>query len=181
MRHLRVLLPTLALALVAAPAQARAVSTDSARVAPASTARLDLPIPAEVRAMIESHRAESRASFEAGRYEEARRELLTAASLMREAGVLPTDELFTVATIALVEERPLVAAQTMDDLAANAEAFGQPYVQAQALLEAATQYAAADRSDVAQERIALLRSLLASPQIPDSFRAEVASRLAAQR
>jgi len=178
MRHVRVLLPTLALALAAAPAQARAVTLDSARVASTSTARLDAPIPAEVQAMIESHRAEARASFEAGRHEQARRALLAAASLMRGAGVLPADELFTVATIALVEERPLLAAQTMDDLAANAEAFGQPYVEAQALLESATQYTAIDRSDVARERIALLRTLLASPQIPDGFRAEVESRLA---
>ena len=180
MRHFRVLLPTLALALIAAPAQARAVSTDSARVAATGTARPDAPIPAEVRATIDSHRARARAAFEAGRTEEARHELLAAASLMRESGVLPTDELFAVATIALVEERPLVAAQAMDDLAANAEAFGQPWVEAQALREAANQYAAADRSDVARQRVALLRTLLTSAQIPDSFRAEVETQVASQ-
>ena len=179
MRHVRVLLPTLALALAAAPSPARAVTPDSVRV-PTSSARVDAPIPAEVRATIDSHRAQARAAFEAGRNEQARQELLAAASLLREAGVLPSDELFAVATIALVEERPLLAAQTMDDLAASAEAFGQPWVEAQALREAASQYAAADRSDISRQRVDLLRTLLTSAQIPDSFRAELRTQVASQ-
>jgi hypothetical protein len=182
MRHVRVLLPAVALVLAAAPAQARVSTPDSARVvATNAPVRADAPIPEAMRARIDGHREKARALFEAGHNAEARRELMAAASLLRESGVLPSVELITVATIALVEERPLLAAAAMDDLAANAEAFDQPDVEAQALLESATQYAAADRSDVARERIALLRTLLPSPQIPDSFRAELESRLVSSK
>lgn len=177
MRHLRVLLPAVALVLAAAPAQARVSSPDSARAVVSAAA----PIPEAVRTRIEGHREKARALFEAGHSAEARRELMTAASLMRESGVLPSVELITVATIALVEEKPLVAAAAMDDLAANAEAFGQPDVEAQALLEAATQYAAAGEIAVARDRHELLRTVLASSKVASAVRAEVEARVVAQR
>lgn len=181
MRHFRVLMPAVALVLAAAPAQARVSTPDSARVATNASARVDAPIPEATRARIEGHRERARALFELGRNADARRELMTAASLMRESGVLPSVELITVATIALVEERPLVAAAAMDDLAANAEAFDKPDVEAQALLEAATQYAAAGEFAVARERHELLRTLLASTKVANGVRAEVEARVVAQR
>ena len=181
MRHFRVLLPAVALVLAAAPAQARVTTPDSARAAASAPARTDAQIPEAIRARIEGHREKARALFELGHPAEARRELMTAASLMRESGVLPSVELITVATIALVEERPLVAAAAMDDLAANAEAFDQPDVEAQALLEAATQYAAAGETAVARDRHELLRALLASSKVANGVKAEVEARVVAQR
>jgi hypothetical protein len=185
MRRSRLILPALAIVVLASPVRAWAAaasSTDSLPVAlTVAPARVDAPIPEDVRARVEILRNQARTQFESGHAAQARRELLAAASLLRQAGALPTDELFTVATIALVEERPLVAAQAMDDLAASAEALGRPDVEARALLESAIQYAAADERGVARERFVLLRTLLASPGFPESVRAELQVRVGSQR
>lgn len=189
LRHSRLLLSTLAVTLLAVPVQARAGTADSTRGTPSTKVESSRATPRtddermgdEVRAQVESHRAQARTFWEVGRMAQARREFLAAARLMRGAGVLPTRELLDAATIALVEERPRLAAEVMDTLAANAAALGQPLVQAQALLEATSQYAAAGQNDLATERYAVLRALLASPHIPDSFRAEVDARILVQR
>jgi len=189
MRCSRLLLPTFALVLLATPAHASVASDDSGRIILPTTSDSGRGVsrpdgermPEEVRAQVESHRAQARAYWEAGRTAQARREFLAAGRLMTAAGVLPTEELLAAATLALVEERPRVAAEVMDTLAANAITLGQPQVQARALLEAASQYAIAGQKDVARERFAALRALLASPYITDSFRSEVADRTAAQR
>lgn len=190
MRTTRLLPSVFAIAILVGPVQASASSADSTRVAPAAaTDSSSVPVRKtaddrmadEVRQQVETHRAQARAFWQNGRAAQARREFLNAASLMSESGVLATDELFSAATLALVEERPLVAAQVMDKLAENAVAFGQPLVQAQALLEAATQYAAVGQPEVARERYDVLHALLASPHIPDSFRAEVDARTKSQR
>lgn len=192
MQSTRLLLPAFAIVFLASPVRVSAATADTARVASATAATKSDSVRAatrpddarmgdEVRAQVEAHRAQARAFWQNGRNAQARREFLNAASLMSESGVLATEELLNAATIALVEERPLVAAGLMDKLAANAVAFGQPLVQAQALLEAATQYAAAGQKELALERYAVLRALLASPHIPDSFRSEVGMRIVAQR
>ena len=190
MRTTRLLPSVFAIAILVGPVQAWASSTDSTRVAPAAATdssnvparkNADDRMADEVRQQVETHRAQARAFWQNGRAAQARREFLNAASLMSESGVLATDELFSAATLALVEERPLVAAQVMDKLAENAVAFGQPLVQAQALLEAATQYAAVGQPEIARERYEVLHALLASPHIPDSFRSEVDARTKSQR
>lgn len=190
MRCSRLFLSALALTLLAAaPVRAMTAAADSGRVTPstktdssrATTRMYGERMGDEVRAQVETHRSQARANWETGRTTKARREYMAAARLMRESGVLPTEELFAAATIALVENRPRVAAEVMDTLAADAVALGQPLVQARALLEAATQYAAAGQDDLARDRYAALRALLASPHIPDSFRSEVDARVVAQR
>lgn len=189
MRCSRLLLPTLALTLLAGPVRAMTATADSGRVTPttktdssrATTRMYGERMEEEVRAQVETHRSQARTFWETGRTAKARREFMAAARLMRESGVLPTEELFAAATIALVEERPRVAAEVMDTLATHAAALGQPIVQARALLEAATQYAAAGQNDLARARYVALRTLLGSPHIPDSFRAEVDARVVAKR
>jgi hypothetical protein len=164
------------LALLAAPARASMTGADTARAAVATS-----PDEATVRANAESHRARARTLLETGRRTQARRELLAAARVLREGGVLPEQDMLAAATLALVDERPLVAAEVMDVLAADAAAFGRPLLQAEALVHAATQYAIAGRHEIARERVATLRPLLSSPHIPESFRTEVAARIMGER
>ena len=153
------------LALYAAIARAFEASTDDTRMNPT------------VRAKVESHRTQAHVAWTTGRNAQARREFMAAARLLRSAGQLPSAELFNAATLALVEENPRAAAEIMDLLAADAATFGEPLVQAKALLEAASQYIHAREHGIAQERVATLRALLVSSHIPDSFRAEVAVRI----
>ena len=169
-----------ALALFAAPAQASSAAADTAR-ADSSTRvtvrRGEERLTDTVRAQVEAHRAQARIHLDAGHHGRARRELVAAARLMAGGGVLPSHELYHAATIALVEGRPLVAAELMDMLAADAMALGEPLEQARALLEAAMEYDHAGRKDLARERVKALRTLLASSHIPDDFRAEVDRRV----
>jgi hypothetical protein len=65
----------------------------------------------------------------------------------------------------------------MDLLVADAVAFGNPDVQARALLDAVSLYAQAGHRDVARERFATLRPLLSSPFVSDSVRRLAAARV----
>lgn len=116
------------------------------------------------------------ASWNAGHLGRARREFLTAARLLREAGILPVVALKEAAAVDFARSDMLGAAYSMDLLAQDAIVMGDPNVQMQALLDAATLYAQGRRPDVAQARLATIRPLLASPYLTEAVRAEVASR-----
>lgn len=116
------------------------------------------------------------ASWNAGRLGRARREFLTAARLLREAGILPVAALREAAAVDFSRADAMGAAFTMDQLGQDAIAMGDPNVQMQALLDAATLYAQARRPELAQARLATIRPLLASPFLTEPVRAEVASR-----
>lgn len=116
------------------------------------------------------------ASWQAGRLGRARREFLMSARVLREAGILPTAALKEAAAVDFARADMLGAAFTMDQLAQDAVAMGDPNVQVQALLDAATLYAEGRRPEVAQARLATIRPLLASPFLTESVRAEVAGR-----
>ena len=171
MKHSRnVLAPAalLALALVAAPAQAASAATpsDSVKVAPILSRTDDARMKPAVRAEVEQHRARAKEARQAGDVAVARQEYLAAAALMREAGVLAVKEMRSAADIAVGQGRPQEAAAMLDTLASDAKAFGVELEHAQALADAAEQYAQAGDLDVARERLGELRMLLVSPPYP---------------
>lgn len=69
------------------------------------------------------------------------------------------------------------AAGALDLAAQKAAVYGDPGAQVQSLMEAATLYASARRFDLAAERVAQIRPLMASPHLSAELRAEAAARL----
>lgn len=173
----------LALALVAAPSRAfAATAADSVKVAPILSRTDDARMKPTVRAEVEQHRARAKEARQAGDAAVAREEYLAAAALMREAGVLPVKEMRGAADIAVGQGRPQEAAAMLDTLASDAKAFGVELEHAQALADAAEQYAQAGDLDVARERLGELRMLLVSPPYPPAgYRVPAANSAVAVR
>ena len=174
-----------ALILFAAPAHAAGVAAADDSVLAVAITPLsrtdDARMTETVRSLVQNLREMARTHAEAGRHGEARQAYLSAAQLMREAGVLPVNEMHGAASSATAEGQSEVAAAMMDTLAADAAAFGVPLAQAQALLDAATQYGAAGRLETARDRLGAARLLMAWPNMPASSRPEEAPQVIAIR
>ena len=151
-----------------ATAPAFAVEVPAASVA--ASAAADSLRPTSARAARET--ADS--LLQSGDLRRAQRGFLARARVVRKAGVLPVDELKSAAAAAYGRDHVLEAAWILDELAADAVAFGRPDVQAQALLDAASLYAAARQPERARERLATLRTVVSSPFVPESLRRQVA-------
>jgi hypothetical protein len=186
MKHSRLVIAPaalLALALVAAPARASAATTaDSVKVAPILPRTDDARMKPAVRAEVEQHRARAKAERQAGNLAQARQEYLSAAALMRDAGVLAVKEMRGAADVAVAEGRPQDAAALLDTLAADAKAFGVELEHAQALADAAEMYVQAGDLDVARDRLGELRMVLVSPPYPPAgYRTGTQSSVVAAR
>ena len=159
-------LGTLLLSGGAAAAQApRDVAPDAA-----ATALID---PAEVQQRPE----QADALLRDGRSDEARVVLAALADEQKVAGMSAAETLLRLASVYHGKNNLTRAAVTLDDAATEAEAHGEPALQARALLEAATIYAGAREFEKAQFRIERLKKLLDSPHLPAELRAEIESRL----
>ena len=113
------------------------------------------------------------------RWNAARRAYGDAAAVLSEQGRLPAKALRRVANSYYFEERLLAAARVLDDLAAEAAAFGDPPIHARALADAAWLYARLGRRWPAKQRLARLEKLMTSPYLPANLRARLSDRVGA--
>ncbi len=112
-----------------------------------------------------------------GQFREAKAEYSRAAALMRVEGRLPTEALWQIAEIYFGEENHRRAADVLSDLAREAEVFGDPVVQARALLEASVLYQHAGLTEAMLRSANRLQQLRASPYLPDDLRAAIETRV----
>ena len=112
-----------------------------------------------------------------GRSSTARREYRAIAAMQRAHQVLPEQALWKLANEHFADKDWKQAAVVLHQLADDAERFGNPQVQAQALLEATILYGQARMPQEAQACATRVDLLLASPHLSDEFRQEVARRI----
>jgi hypothetical protein len=112
-----------------------------------------------------------------GNLSAARREFTAVAELQRSHNVLPAEAMWKLAELYHSDKSPKRAAAVLDALAADAEQFGDPKLQAKALLEAAVLYENARMPAQAVTCAKRLDLLMASPHITDEFRQEVQRRI----
>lgn len=112
-----------------------------------------------------------------GRFAAARREYRAIVAMQRSHNVLPVEALWRLANDYNAEGSWEQAAAMMHDLADDAERFGNPQVQAQALLEATILYSKARMPQEARVCVKRMEPLLASPHITDEFRQQVQRRI----
>ncbi|CAN5207819.1 hypothetical protein BH24GEM2_BH24GEM2_15220 [soil metagenome] len=155
----------LALAQTSAPRLALAASYAAA---PLSTYD-----PAVVRARL-AHADEL--SME-GRLSAARREFAAVAEMQRSHNVLPAEAMWKLAELYHSQGSAHRTAATLHELAMDAERFGDPELQAKALLEATILYNNARMSEKSIACAKRLELLMASPHISDELRAAVGSRI----
>ncbi len=129
--------------------------------------------PAAVRARI----AHADKLSMAGNLSAARREYAAVAELQRSNNVLPAEAMWKLAELYHSQKSPKRAAVVLDALAADAELFGDPQLQARSLLEAGVLYRNGRMSAQAAACIDRLDLLMASPHISDEFRKEVQKRI----
>ena len=150
-----------------------AAAAQAPRGAAADAAATALIDPAEVRQRLE----QADALLRDGRSDEARVVLAELADEQKVAGVSAAETLLRLAAVYHGRNNLVRAAVTLDDAAAEAEAHGQPEVQARALLEAATLYTGAREHEKAVARLERLSQLLDSPHLPQDLRAEIEARV----
>ena len=118
----------------------------------------------------------ARALLRAGEFRAARRVLAETVRERGEAGRPAARAWWLLAEIDHAAGRPLRAARQLDAAAHDAEVFGDPAMQARALLEAATLYAGERHFAQAATRVERLRPLLRSPHLPAEVRRSMALR-----
>ena len=113
-----------------------------------------------------------------GRIPAASREYIKVAKMQRAQNVLPTEAMWELAELHNTYERiPERTANVLVALAADAERFGNPEIEAKALLEAAILYDEAFLPVKANECADRLDVLMTSPLVSDEFRKEATSRI----
>ena len=157
----------LALALAAAPAASAAspASQPATEPAPIDTVRLQS----------ELQRAE-KATY-SGRAREARTIYRKLLDEQRNAGEYARQTLWNLAMHYLYQEDPGNAAVTLDELAKQANQFGDPTTELRATFEAAVLWTKARRPAYASERAQRIRDLMKSPVIAESDKAEYRRRM----
>ena len=112
-----------------------------------------------------------------GHISAARREYSTVAELQRSHNVLPAEAMWKLAELHHSEGSTRRTAAVLHELAMDAEQFGDPQLQAKALLEATVLYNKARMNDKAIECAKRLDLLMASPHVSNELRSEVQNRL----
>lgn len=118
----------------------------------------------------------ARGLLRAGEFRAARRVLEEAVRQRGEAGRPAARAWWLLAEMDHAAGRPLRAARQLDAAAHDAEVFGDPAMQARALLEAATLYVHERQFARAATRVERLRPLLRSPHLPADVRRSMALR-----
>ena len=114
-----------------------------------------------------------------GRIAQASREYIRVAKIQRAQNVLPSEALWKLAELYNTYERsPERTANVLASLAADAERFGDPQIEAKALLEATILYNKAGMQQKAHDCASRLDVLLTSPRVSDEVRREAQSRIA---
>jgi tetratricopeptide (TPR) repeat protein len=117
------------------------------------------------------------ALLEQGRFREARREYTALANRQREQKLFAGEALWHIAAISHNQGNIRHAAATLDRLAEEAQAHGQPEYQAKALLEAAILYHRLRQPERALERVARLKPLSSSPHLSADLRDQIQTRI----
>lgn len=112
-----------------------------------------------------------------GRSSAARREYSAIAAMQRASHVLPEEAMWKLASEYHADRSWDQAASVLKELADDAERFGNPQVQAKALLEATILYSYARMPQDARACATRLDLLLASPHVSDEFRQAVQRRI----
>lgn len=154
----------------AAAAQDAVAASDAGAPAAAGTGLID---PAEVAAQLK--RADDLMS--AGQLAEARAVLVALAEEQKVAALSAAETYLKLAAVEHGEGHHSRAAAFLDDAASEAELYNQPALEARALLDAASVYAATRQHSKVQQRLARLAPLAASDEIPADLRAEIQARV----
>ena len=113
-----------------------------------------------------------------GRIAQASREYIRVAKMQRAQNVLPSEALWKLAELHnTYEQSPERTANVLVALAADAQGFGDPQIEAKALLEATILYNKAALPGKANECADRLDVLLTSPLVSDEVRREAQSRI----
>jgi hypothetical protein len=154
--------------------EAQYASTQPVVTADAGSARAGYD-PAAARASLD--RAHELAM--SGRFVEARNAYRAVADMQKSAGVLPGEALWQVAALEYGQggRHRLRAAQVMDELAEQAAIYGDPALQARALIEATILYHQNRRNAEARTCLDKLEPLLQSPHLTQELREQIESRL----
>jgi hypothetical protein len=113
-----------------------------------------------------------------GKFNAARAEYLKVIAIMDSSATFPGETLWALASMEYGRNRELRAAEILDQLADASVRYGRPEWQARALLEAGIIYQNHGRTDMSVPRARALKTLLTSPAITPSARAQIAERLA---
>lgn len=112
-----------------------------------------------------------------GQFGAAAREYKAAVQIHRSEQTFAGHALWKIAETHHDRGEELLAAMLFDEVAEEAETFGQLELQARGLLEAALRYHRSGRDDLALRRAARLELLLESPFLPESVRSELQGRI----
>ncbi len=114
---------------------------------------------------------------EQGKFSAAAREYAAVARLQQAEHVIPGEALWKLAGIHHGRKQYLRAAGVVRELAMIAERYGDPTLQAQALLESAILYQRGRQPELARASIERLEPLLHSPSIPEEVRNSLQNRI----
>jgi hypothetical protein len=164
-----------AVGVVGSAGFAGAQGADMQRMAAAETTAPSTYDAARVQARMDG----AHALAVAGRFGEALREYRAIADMQKRAGVLPADALWQAAILEHGRggRHRLHAATMLDELAEQAAIYGDPALQARALIEAAILYQSKRRSERARSCMDRLEPLLRSPHVSAELRADIESRI----
>lgn len=112
-----------------------------------------------------------------GRLGESLREFRTAAKMQRRNGENASLAFWQIAEIHNSRGKRLATAAAMDEVARDAERFGDPELQVQALFEAGVILAAAGQPERALQRLNRVTPLLSSPHVGEPVRRRIESRM----
>lgn len=112
-----------------------------------------------------------------GKFSAAAREYAAVARLQQAEHVIPAEALWKLAEIHHGRKNYLRSAGVLSELATIAERYGDPALQARALLEAAILYQAVGESQRAQSALDRLEPLLHSPSLSKEVRSSLQSRI----
>jgi hypothetical protein len=163
---------------------ASAVATAMAAAAPATaqdnasapSARVATVNPALAARMATTLRDAQRLA-EDGRYREAVRAFRELIAEQRAAGEYAREALNGLAQAEFALGNGRATAVVLDDLAADAKTYGDPQTQLTSLFHAALLYQESGDREQVSSHLPQIRSLLQSPAIPESIRADITARV----
>lgn len=142
-----------------------------------NTKPVTLSAPVIDRAEVDARLARADSASSDGRPAEARAIYEQLVRDQREAGQFADRALWRLALNHLYADRKFQATQLLDELAQDANTFGDPATELRASFEAAVLWIQLKRPDLATSRIERSKSLLQSPVIADADKASIKSRM----
>ena len=160
-----------------APALASQQSSPEGAVSYASLVSTTTSVRTADPVVIRSRMEQGNELLASGRFEAAAREFTAAAQMHREQRTSAAEALWKLAETHHYRGHSLRAAALFDQAAEEAGKYGDPVLQAQALLEAAIGYHRSGRNDLALVQMNRLDPLLDSPFLPEAVRSAIENRI----